>query len=482
MATPLQDKGPRAKKIQQRAESSGSFSSANSIARVPPHSIECEQALLACCIFEGGQESITACVQAKIFPDSFYKPAHQTIFQVFLELYQEGIPIDDIILCDKLKAKGYLETIGGYGYINDITNRIDTPAHLLHYLQRVRDLALVRRLIRTSTQTIEQAYSEQENLEQFLENVEQEIFKISEDRISETAKPLKDSIDGAVGLVNKMIQNRGALTGISTGFVDLDKLTSGLHPQEMIVIAARPSMGKTSIALNIAEAAIMGNERGKVAMPTLLFSLEMSAEQLAMRLLCSYGRVDMQKLREGFLDKQAEADLARSAKVLRNAPLWIDDSGHITILEMRAKARRLHSQKALGLIIIDYLQLVSVTDSRMPREQQIAEISRGIKSMAKELNLPVIVAAQLNRESEKEKRQPRLSDLRESGAIEQDADLVLLISRKKDFEQEQEDSMNVVLRDLIIAKQRNGPVGSIPLAYNKRLTRFENYSSEIDNL
>lgn len=482
MATPLQDKSPRSRKSLQKPEFNSEHSSTSALTRVPPHSLECEQALLACCIFEGGQESVTACIEAKIEALSFYKPAHQTIFQVFLELYQEGVPIDDIILCDRLKSKGTLDAIGGYSYINDITNRIQTPVHLPHYLVRVRDLALIRRLIRTSTQTIEQAYADQDNIEQFLENVEQEIFKISEGRISETAKPLKDSIDGACGLVKQMIENRGALTGISTGFADLDKMTSGLHPQEMIVIAARPSMGKTSIALNIAEAAIMANDRGKTPVPTLLFSLEMSAEQLAMRLLCSYGRVDMQKLRDGFLDKEAEGDLARSAKVLRNAPLWIDDSGHITILEMRAKARRLHSQKGLGLVIIDYLQLVSVTDSRVPREQQISEISRGIKAMAKELNIPVIVAAQLNRESEKEKRQPRLSDLRESGAIEQDADLVLLISRKKDFDQQQDDAMNVVPRDLIVAKQRNGSTGSIPLAYNKRLTRFENYSPEIDNL
>lgn len=480
MAIAVEDKNSHSKKQARKTQSNSEPSSLSTLSRIPPHSLECEQALLACCIFEGGQESITACVQAKIHPSSFYKPAHQTIFQVFLELYQEGIPIDDIILCDRLKVKGQLEIMGGYSYINEITNRIDTPAHLPHYLQRVRDLALVRRLIRASTNTIEQAYSEQENLEVFLESVEQEIFKISEDRISDTAKPLKDSIDGAVGLVNKMIQNRGALTGITTGFADLDKITSGLHPQEMVVVAARPSMGKTSIVLNIAEAAIMANDRNKIAVPTLLFSLEMSAEQLAMRLLCSYGRVDLQKLRDGFLEKQAEADLARAAKALRNAPLWIDDSGYITILEMRAKARRLHSQKALGLIVIDYLQLISVNDTRTPREQQIAEISRGIKSMAKELNVPVIVAAQLNRDSEKEKRQPRLSDLRESGAIEQDADLVLLISRKRDFDQEQEDSLNIVQRDLIVAKQRNGPVGSVHLAYNKCLTRFENYSPEID--
>ncbi len=482
METLLQDKGPRSRKFPKQTELVNEFSSTGVAPRVHPHSIECEQALLACCIFEGGQESLIACIEAKIEASSFYKPAHQIIFQAFLELYQEGIPIDDIIIGDRLKSKGQLDIIGGRQYINEIINRIQTPVHLPHYLSRVRDLALIRRLIRTSTQTIEQAYSDQENVQQFLESVEQEIFKISEGHITETAKPLKDSIDGATALIHKMLENKGALTGISTGFVDLDKITSGLHAQEMIVIAARPSMGKTSIALNIAEAAIMANDRGKTPIPTLIFSLEMSSEQLAMRLLCSYGRVDMQKLRDGFLDKQAKTTLGNSAKVLKNAPLWIDDSGHITMLEMGAKARRLHAQKGLGLIIIDYLQLIAVSDPRKPREQQISEISRGIKAMAKELNVPVIVAAQLNRESEKEKRQPRLSDLRESGAIEQDADLVLLISRKKDFDSQQEEIANVVPRDLIVAKQRNGSTGTVPLIYNKRLTRFENYSSEIDTL
>lgn len=481
METSLPNKHTHSRKFSKE-QTLEQISSTDAFPHAPPHSIECEQALLACCIFEGGQESITACIEAKIEMSSFYKPAHQILFQTFLDLYQESIPLDEIIISDRLKSKGQLELIGGYSYINEIVDRIQTPIHLTHYLSRVRDLALIRRLIRTSTQTIEQAYTQQDNIEHFLESVEQEIFKISEGRITETAKPLKDSIDDATALVQKMIQNKGALTGISTGFVDLDKITSGLHSQEMIVIAARPSMGKTSIALNIAEAAIMANDKGKKPTPTLLFSLEMSAEQLAMRLLCSYGRVDMQRLRDGFLDKQAETNLARSAKVLKNAPLWIDDSGHITMLEMRAKARRLHSQKGLGLIIIDYLQLVTVNDSRIPREQQISEISRGIKSMAKELNVPVIVAAQLNRESEKEKRQPRLSDLRESGAIEQDADLVLLISRKKDFDLSQEDVANVVPRDLIVAKQRNGSTGIVPLIYNKRLTRFDNYSSEVETL
>lgn len=448
--------------------------------RLPPHSMDSEQALLACCILEGGQESVNACIETRIQPESFYKPAHQIIFSAILELYSNGIPIDEVILGEKLHSKGQLENIGGFAYINDIINRIDTPAHMPHYLKRVKDLALLRTLIRISSKTIEEAYSTQESLDQFLEQVEQEIFKISESRISDTTKPIKDSVEDAMRLVDQMVENKGKLTGISTGFVDLDKLTSGFHPTEMIVVAARPSMGKTSIAMNIAEPGIT-NPDVKKRIPTLLFSLEMGADQIAMRLLCSYARVDMQKLKDGFYDSQTKIDLLHASKVLQNAPLWIDDSGFLTILEMRAKARRIHSKQKLGLIVIDYLQLISGTDSRTPREQQIAEISRGIKAMAKELNVPVVVAAQLNRESEKEKRQPRMSDLRESGTIEQDADVVLLLSKQKDFDEEEDRSNPVVLRDLIIAKQRNGPVGLVTLTFNKRITKFENYSAHYDS-
>lgn len=445
--------------------------------RVAPHSVEAEQALLGSCILEGGQESITQCIEAKIAAEAFFKPAHQLIYQAMIALYEEGTPLDEIILGEKLQAKNQLEEIGGYAYLNTLTNRIDTPAYLPHYVRRVRDTYLLRRLIQASTRTIERAYVEQENLDNFLEEVEQEIFKISEARITEGAKPLKASIDDAVNLVNNMLQRKGELTGVTTGFIDLDRMTFGLHAQEMIVIAGRPSMGKTSLALNMAEAAVLPKP-GRAAVPTLMFSLEMSAEQLAMRLLCGRARVNMSKLKDGFLSAENQKDLVQTAKELKASPFWIDDAGSLTILEMRAKARRIQAQLdgKLGLVIIDYLQLLSGTDPRVPREQQIAEISRGIKAMAKELKVPVVVLSQLNRESEKERRQPRLSDLRESGSIEQDADLVLLISRKKDSEDDEDAGSNVVLRELIVAKQRNGPVGAITVTFTRSLTRYENYT------
>jgi replicative DNA helicase len=447
--------------------------------RVAPQSIEAEQALLGSCILEGGQESLTQCIEAKITVDAFFKPAHQAIYKAMLSLYEEGTPIDEVILGDKLKVSHALDAVGGYAYLNILSNRIDTPGHLPHYIKRVRDTYLLRRLIHTASKTIENAYTQEEELDQFLETVEQEIFKISEDRIMDSAKPLRESIESAVNLVNNMLQRKGELTGVSTGLIDLDKMTFGFQPQEMIVVAGRPSMGKTSLALRFTEAAILPKAPHK-AFPTLLFSLEMSADQLAMRLLCGRARVNMTKLKDGFLSADSQKDLVQTAKELKNAPLWIDDSGSLTILEMRAKARRIQAQLngKLGLVVIDYLQLLSGTDSRVPREQQIAEISRGIKSMAKELKVPVVVLSQLNRESEKERRQPRLSDLRESGSIEQDADLVVLISKKKDNEEEEDGGAPVLVRELIVAKQRNGPVGAVPISFIRNLARYDNYTPQ----
>ncbi|HCJ12248.1 MAG: replicative DNA helicase [Verrucomicrobia bacterium GWF2_51_19] len=446
-------------------------------ARVPPHDVPVEQALLACCILEGGQETVPMCIQARVKPESFYLPAHQTIYQLIFDLYEKGTPCDEVILIERLQSRKQLDAIGGVGAVHEIINRIDTPAHLPHYIKRVRDLELMRRVIRASMASIESAYERQEDVDQFLENVEKDIFAVSEDRLTDDAKPVSISVDKALQLTQFMVENKGELTGISCGFIDLDRMTTGLHADEMIVVAARPSMGKTSLALNFVEAAILP-KKGK-PVPTLMFSLEMGADQLAMRLLCSRAYVNMQKLKDGFMSKEVASDLKNAAQEIKKSPFWIDESVNITILEMRAKARRLAMKNKLGLIVIDYLQLISGTDNRVQREQQISEISRGVKAMAKELHVPVVVLSQLNRDSERERRQPRLSDLRESGAIEQDADLVLLLAKKREQEEEDDSDPNV-LRDLIIAKQRNGPVGTIPLVFKRNLTRFESFSSQQD--
>ncbi len=449
--------------------------------RARPHSVDFEQALLACCILEGGQDTVPVCMQGKITTDSFYVPAHKVIWQAIVDLFSENIPVNELILSDKLDSRHQLEGIGGVGYINRVCDRIDTPAHIVHYIKRVRDLELVRRVIDVSMKNISRAYSDNEDLDSFIEQAENDIFAISDDRLSDAAVRINKPLDAAVNTLQMMLQRKGDIVGIPSGFTDLDKMLFGFREGDMIVIAARPSMGKTSLAMNIAENVVLPNKKDRNASGTLFFSLEMSAEQLAMRLLCGRAGVNMTKLREGFISKKASEALIRAANELKDAPLWIDESTNLNILEMRAKARRLQSKEAVKLVIIDYLQLIN-GDNRLPREQQIAEISRGIKAMAKELRVPVIVLSQLNRESEKERRQPRLSDLRESGAIEQDADVVMLLSKQQlsssgdeSQEQQQHFSSDVVPRELIIAKQRNGPVGVIPLTFIKNLTRFENY-------
>lgn len=453
--------------------------------REPPYSVDFEQALLASCMLEGGQDSLAKCVDLKITPNSFYIPAHTEIFKACLGLYKAGAPINVLTVGEQLRITGSLERVGNYGYLNQVTDRIESPANLQYYAKNVKNLEIARSLVRFFLTGLEDAYQGIEDIDQFLESVEQHVLEINQGRVEVSAVPFDVPLSEAMTTVQKLLSHQGMINGVASGFRDLDNLTNGFHAGEMIVLAARPSMGKTALALNIAEAAILG----KKPVPTLFFSLEMSAEQLAMRMVCGHGRINMTKLRTGFLDSSQKALLAGIGETFKNVPFWIDESSNMTILEMRAKARRVHSQHPLGLIIIDYLQLIAGTDSKVQREQQIAEISRGVKGLAKELNIPVIVLSQLNRESEKEGRQPRLSDLRESGSIEQDADLVLILSKTLDelkSKKEDEGSLvekihqETIVRDLIVAKQRNGPVGTVHLTYLKPYTRFENYANERD--
>ncbi len=444
----------------------------SSIGKTLPHNLEAEAGLLACLIMDGGADVMADCLSQRLTPESFFHPNHQIIFDALVKLYQENKPADLVLLAEALKSMGKLEEIGGPAALGDLTQLIETTTHASHWIEVVRDSYLLRKLIRTTTSVAERAYSYDGELPTFIDEVEQTVFAISEDRLSDTARPIKESVDTAVAQVAQMIQNRGSIQGVATGFADIDRMTFGLHAQEMIVVAARPSVGKTSFALNVAENIVLPRH-GREAIPTLVFSLEMGADQLAMRMLCSQARVRMGRLRDGFIDKSEQTALAQAAQAIKNAPLWIDDSGYQTILEIRAKARRMHARHKIGMVIIDYLQLIAGTDPRVPREQQISEISRGIKAIAKELRIPVMVLSQLNRESEREKRRPRISDLRESGAIEQDADVVMLLHRPiDDSEGAAEDNQ----RELIIAKQRNGPIGSVNLAFIPDLTRFENFT------
>ena len=451
--------------------------------REPPYSVGYEQAVLAACMLEGGQECVSACLELKLSPHSFYVPAHQEIFKVCLELVTAHQPVNELTVGERLRSDGKLEQVGNYAYLNAVADRIESPAGLTFYARAVKNLEITRNLVHFFLTGLEDAYRGVNDIDQFLGNVESRVLEINRERVVDSALPFQVPLSQASTAIQNLLTKPGEINGVPSGFHDLDVLTNGFHGAEMIVLAARPSMGKTALALNIAESAVLN----KNPVPTLFFSLEMSAEQLAMRMICSHGRVNMTKLRAGYLrDRGTQERLAKQEEVFKKVPLWIDESSNLTILEMRSKARRLHAQQALGLVIIDYLQLLTGTDPKLPREQQIAEISRGVKGMAKELNVPVIVLSQLNRESEKEHRQPRLSDLRESGSIEQDADLVLLLSKsfenlkasEENADAPEDACTDAVVRDLIIGKQRNGPVGVVKLTYLKPYTRFESFTTE----
>lgn len=448
--------------------------STTAVVRTPPHSIEAEEYLLSCCLLDGS-DSIARCLEAKLPVAAFYSAANRIIYEKLCELYQKNPPVDVAVLAEELKTGQQLESIGGFAYLMQISGRIPTTAQAQYFIDKVRELYLLRELIKVATGAVENCYNYQGGLEEFIDQVEQDIFRVTQDRVSDGAKSMKEPTRDAMAVITKMMMKKGELTGVSSGFRDLDTLTFGFQRAEMIVLAARPSMGKTSLALNIAEAAAMPKRGGEPA-PTLIFSLEMSAPQLALRMLCARAKVNMKLLREGLLSKNGteQSELIAAADEFSKAPLFIDDSSHLSIMELRAKARRVHARHKLGFVIVDYLQLLSPVDSRVPREQQVAEASRGLKALAKELNVPVLVLSQLNRSSEKDNRTPRLSDLRESGSIEQDADVVLMLARPKDADEKFQVATDSA--ELIVAKQRNGPVGELKLTFLRDITRFENFT------
>ena len=456
--------------------------------RVPPHNLDAERGLIASIILDGG-DTLQRCLEQKVTPDYFFDPKHQDIYAAALQLSQESVGIDEITLTERLRREGSLDAAGGAAYVNELTGQVASTAHAPHWLSIVREKHFIRKLISTAVTTVEKAHAHTEGIARLMEEVERAFFSISEDRISESAMPVDKSIEEAMELVEKIMRDRNSVQGLPTGFTDLDALTFGFQGGQMIVVAARPGMGKTSIALNFIEAALFPKPNsGREPAHVMLFSLEMPARELALRLLCSRARVNQQKLRSGHPDERMQLDLVAAANEYRGRPLVIDDNGGQTILEIRAKCRRVHARKPLDLIVIDYIQLINGMDSSVSREQQIAEVSRSIKAMAKEFRVPIIALAQLNRKSEDEARQPKMSDLRESGSIEQDADIVMLISKpqvsaKQAQEQEQEHASQpgCFARELIVAKNRNGPTSDIPLLFNTSLTRFEALARESRN-
>jgi replicative DNA helicase len=448
---------------------------AQKLDRLPPHSPEAEQGVLGCVLLSPN-ECMGECIE-KLKDDGqqvFYDLRHQTIYEALATMYDAREAIDVITLQQKLKDKQLLEQIGGIAYLSQLQDSVPSAANLSYYLEIIQEKFLLRRMIATCTDVVGRVYDYEGDVETLLDEVEKEILRINESRAQSSTATVKELVGKAILTVENYFGRQGTLNGLGTGFPDLDRMTDGLHGQEMIVIAARPSMGKTSLAMNIVEHVVLEQN-----LPASVFSLEMSAESLVLRMLCSIARVNLRSIREGFMSEADFPKLTSAAGRLAKAKLLIDDTAGLSILDLRARARRMHQQHGVKLFVIDYLQLLHSTSRRSQdnRQQEIADISSGIKALAKELKVPVLVLSQLNRELEKDKsRKPRLSDLRESGAIEQDADVVGLLYKPNAGDDEdgvpaeEADGLPV---NLLIAKQRNGPTGDIDLTFLKSYTRFE---------
>jgi len=441
--------------------------------RLPPHSLEAEMGVLGC-ILLSPNDTLGQCIEKfKAGGDVFYDLRHRLVYELLVAMYDQKEGIDLVTLQQRLKDQNQLEAIGGLAYLASLPDAVPSAANLSYYADIVREKHLLRRMIQTCTSVVSRVYEHEGEVDALLDEVERDVLHISEERAETDTRTIKELVRKAITTIEDFHQRQGMLTGLATGFPDFDKLTSGLRGGEMIVIAARPSMGKTSLAMNIAEHVAL-EER----LPVGVFSLEMTAESLVLRMLCSRSRVNLRSIRDGFLAERDFPKLTGAAGKLSGSPLFVEDSPALSILQLRAKARRMHQQHGIKLFVIDYLQLLHSTARRAEnRQQEIADISNGIKALAKELDVPVIVLSQLNRDVEKERnRPPRLSDLRESGAIEQDADLVALLYKPNSGSEDESGGgpePEVVPINLLIAKQRNGPTGEVPLTFLKGYTRFE---------
>ena len=482
MSDPTSDNsGAPADLKKGRRKKAGFSEAAPKLDRLPPHAPEAEQGVLGCVLLSPN-ECVGQCVEKfKSGAEVFYDLRHQVIYQTLTDMYDQREAIDVITLHQRLKNKQQLEEVGGITYLISLPDAVPSAANLSYYLDIVQEKYVLRKLIHACTGVVGRVYQHEGEVDALLDEVERDILRISESRIEGNTTTIKELVKKAIGIIEDYHQRQGMLTGIGTGFPDLDKLTNGMHAGEMIVIAARPSVGKTSLAMNIAEHVAID-----LKLPVGVFSLEMTSESLVLRMLCSRSRVNLRNVREGFLAERDFPKLTAAAGKLAGAPLFIDDSAGLSILQLRAKARRMAQQFGVKLFVIDYLQLLHSTARRAEnRQQEIADISNGIKALAKELSVPVVVLSQLNREVEKEKnRKPRLSDLRESGAIEQDADLVGLLYKPSSGDDddgggEEQDALPV---NLLIAKQRNGPADvDVKLTFLKSFTRFESAAKVSDD-
>ncbi|MGB4230882.1 MAG: replicative DNA helicase [bacterium] len=435
--------------------------------RVPPFSLEAEQSVLGAMFLE--REAVL--VAAEILqPEDFYRDAHRYIFEAILELEEKGRPADLVTVTETLRQQGRLEDVGGLAYVTTLAQSVPTAANVEYYARIVEEKSILRRLIREATRIVQNSYEATDEAAAILDEAEQAILRISQYRNHSGFFPVKDLISAAYDRIEYLYQNKGGVTGIPTGFKDLDRLTAGLQPSDLIIVAARPAMGKTSFALNIALHVAL-----EAKIPVAIFSLEMSREQLIMRMLSSEAGIDGQRLRTGFLDEEDWLLLTTAMARLSEAPIYIDDTPNLTVMDIRAKARRLVQEQGQALILLDYLQLVNSRRSFESRQQEITEISRGLKALARELQVPVVALSQLSRAVEqRQDKRPVLSDLRESGAIEQDADVVAFIYRDEYYNPDTETKKGIA--EIIIGKQRNGPTGVVQLAFLKDSMRFRDLS------
>ncbi|HXG52092.1 MAG TPA: replicative DNA helicase [candidate division Zixibacteria bacterium] len=440
--------------------------------KVPPQSLEAESSVLGGILLEN--EAINQVLEL-LRPEDFYRESHRKIFRAMIELSDRSEPVDLITLSEALKSRGELEAVGGTAYLASLADFVPTAANIAYYARIVREKSILRHLINAATDIATRGFEEQGNVEEFLDNAEKVIFDISERKIKASFVAVGDMIKDTLKAVERLYERKEMVTGVPTGYDDLDRLTAGLQPADLIVVAGRPSMGKTAFSLNIATNAAF---RG---VGVAVFSLEMAREQLVLRMLCSEARVDNSKMRSGYLGERDFPKLASAAGRLHEAPIYIDDTPAISVLELRAKARRLvrDRSKKVGLIVVDYLQLMRGMGTASNREQEISEISRSLKALAKELNIPVIAISQLNRRVEdRGDKRPMMSDLRESGAIEQDADVIMFIYRDEVYNPKSE---NKGIAEVIVAKQRNGPTDTVTLTFLSQYTRFENYTQRDDD-
>ncbi|HET6647768.1 MAG TPA: replicative DNA helicase [Pyrinomonadaceae bacterium] len=448
-----------------------------SLERPLPNSAEAERAILGGIVLDNGL--ISQAIEL-LRPEDFYVPSHRRIFVAMIALFERGAEINPILIGEELKKESALESVGGISFITNLTYGLPHSTNIAHYAKVVRGKSMLRQLIKASNKITQEALEQEDEPEIILDHAEQAIFQLADERIRQGFVHVKPIAEQLLEKVQEMEGRAAVLTGLTTGFADLDKMTSGWQRQDLIIVAARPSMGKTSFALMLAENAAI--HAGAVVG---IFSLEMSKEALVMRLLCSQGNIDAQRFRNGFLSRPEWAQIAKSLGTLADSKIFLDDTAGISVLEMRAKSRRLAAeQKKLDLIIVDYLQLMSGSAKRFEsRQQEVSQISRELKALAKEMNVPVVALSQLSRAPEsRSDHRPQLADLRESGALEQDADVVAFIYREEQYKTPEErnslpeDQKNVA--ELIVAKQRNGPTGTVDLRFTPSSMRFDNLYRE----